>query len=89
MKDEGSTNLSISTSVKSNITFFLLHRNNDMIPFVMNCPFMSFNHMFVVSNTGVKGHCLHTFLIHLPKNAARNFLVFNPKFYHIISISLF
>ena len=35
-------------------------------------------HMFVVSNTGVKGKCLHAFLMCPPKkNAVRNFFVFD------------
>ena len=46
-------------------------------------PFHVVNHTYVVNDTGVKGQCLYTFLIHSGKATAQIFLVFTKNFWRI------
>ena len=43
-------------------------------------PFHVVKNMYVVSDTGVKGQCLYTFLIHSQKAPAQIFFSFHTKF---------
>ena len=52
-------------------------------------PFYVVYHMFVVSDTGVKGQCLQTFLVRPLKNAVWIFWVFNFCLINIFVLTKF